>query len=195
MLGSTHVIYESGSQSDSHFHVPISLRAGNRVVTTDALLDSGASTVFINRHFVDQHSLPTYLFRHPIPLYNIDGSINKAGSITHYVDFVLEIGDHKHHQIMAITDIDDQDVIIGIDWLRKHNPNIDWKNGTVTLSRCPPTCKMHQPEVITETPTTPMPKTKKKVRFTRISTPEEEEFDYDQIYEKIYTELLQNILS
>ncbi|KAJ7674368.1 hypothetical protein B0H17DRAFT_946543 [Mycena rosella] len=32
-------------------------------------------------------------------------------------------------------------VIIGFNWLKQHNPNIDWQKGEITFSRCPPECK------------------------------------------------------
>jgi len=45
--------------------------------------------------------------------------------------------------MFAITNIGYDDVIIGIDWLREHNPEIDWAEGTVKMSRCPPKCSRH----------------------------------------------------
>ncbi|OAX30501.1 hypothetical protein K503DRAFT_705198 [Rhizopogon vinicolor AM-OR11-026] len=39
-----------------------------------------------------------------------------------------------------ITDLGSEDVIIGIDWLRFHNPEIDWNAGKFSLSRCPIKC-------------------------------------------------------
>ncbi|OAX31689.1 hypothetical protein K503DRAFT_703315 [Rhizopogon vinicolor AM-OR11-026] len=40
-----------------------------------------------------------------------------------------------------ITDIGTESVIIGIDWLRFHNPEIDWNTGRFSLSRCPIKCR------------------------------------------------------
>ncbi|OJA12955.1 hypothetical protein AZE42_12842, partial [Rhizopogon vesiculosus] len=39
-----------------------------------------------------------------------------------------------------ITDIGSESVILGIDWLRFHNPEIDWNAGKFSLSRCPIKC-------------------------------------------------------
>ncbi|OSX55685.1 hypothetical protein POSPLADRAFT_1093241, partial [Postia placenta MAD-698-R-SB12] len=36
-----------------------------------------------------------------------------------------------------ITDIGPEDVIVGLDWLREHNPEINWEEGSLKLSRCP----------------------------------------------------------
>ena len=35
-------------------------------------------------------------------------------------------------------------MIIGMTWLRSHNPEIDWKSGQVTFTRCPSTCLGHK---------------------------------------------------
>ena len=32
-------------------------------------------------------------------------------------------------------------MILGHDWLKKHNPNINWTTGDIKLSRWPPKCK------------------------------------------------------
>ncbi|KAF9796773.1 hypothetical protein IEO21_10957 [Rhodonia placenta] len=37
-------------------------------------------------------------------------------------------------------DIGPEDVIIGLDWLCEHNPEIDWESGSLKLSQCPETC-------------------------------------------------------
>ena len=48
----------------------------------DSLLDSGATGLFIDVEFVKEQKLRTCPLPHPIPVYNIDGTTNEAGSIT-----------------------------------------------------------------------------------------------------------------
>ena len=43
-----------------------------------------------------------------------------------------------------VTDIGEEDVIIDLDWLREHNPEVDWERGSLRLSRCPETCPASQ---------------------------------------------------
>ena len=38
---------------------------------------------------------------------------------------------------MHTTSLGQERIFIGHDWLRKHNPEIDWETGKVTISRCP----------------------------------------------------------
>ena len=41
----------------------------------------------------------------------------------------------------------DDDIILGIDWLRHHNPEIDWEEGLVHFTRCPSSCRDEAPIV------------------------------------------------
>jgi len=110
-----------------------------RAVTTVALIDSGTTTLFISKQIVQDMNLTTHRFDEPIPLLNIDGTTNTAGRITHYVQLELllpGVGGHKSKTMFAVTEIDDQDLIIGIDWLIQHNPYINWKEGTITFKCC-----------------------------------------------------------
>jgi len=47
---------------------------------------------------------------------------------------------HTELTNLFITNTGDHDILLGTDWLSKHNPNIDWATNTITLNRCPDTC-------------------------------------------------------
>jgi predicted aspartyl protease len=48
-----------------------------------ALLDSGANAIYIDKAYAQKMKLPLTLLADPIPVYNVDGTRNAAGSITH----------------------------------------------------------------------------------------------------------------
>lgn len=127
--------------TSEHFHIPITLGGRQHTRNVVAMVDSGASTLFLNRRFVEEHSVRTVRLDQPIPLYNIDHSSNAAGSIKSVAPLEMSVGTHRERAIFSVTDIGTEDVIIGIDWLRDHNPEIDWDQGTLRLSRCPDSCK------------------------------------------------------
>src|SRR3979490_1062867 len=54
----------------------------------DALLDSGATGMFIDIEFVRAKRLKTRHLPRAIPVYNIDGTPNEAGSIKEEVDLI-----------------------------------------------------------------------------------------------------------
>ncbi|EIW73735.1 hypothetical protein CONPUDRAFT_25325, partial [Coniophora puteana RWD-64-598 SS2] len=51
---------------------------------TTAMVDSGATALFLDQLFVDQHKISTFPLRSPIRITNIDGSPNRAGNISHF---------------------------------------------------------------------------------------------------------------
>ena len=105
------------------------------------MVDSGASTLFINKRFIEANNIRTRKLKEPIPVYNIDGTLNKNGSISHVAVLNMSLGGaHVGREAFTVTDIGPEDVIIGIDWLRYHNPEIDWFNGKMKMSRCPESC-------------------------------------------------------
>ena len=105
------------------------------------MVDSGATTTFLSRWFIKENRVVTRKLDTPIPLYNIDGTLNRDGTITDVAILQLEIGAHREKVVFTVTDIGMEDIIIGLDWLRKHNPEVDWDQGTLKLSRCPASCR------------------------------------------------------
>ena len=51
------------------------------------------------------------------------------------------VGKHTEKLWCAVTCLGKVPLILGHDWLKKHNPDIDWTTGDVKLSHCPPECK------------------------------------------------------
>ena len=62
----------------------------------------------------------------------MDGTDNKQGTIHYYTDLNIKIGDQTFLERFYITGLGNQKVILGLPWLRKHNPEIDWEKGMVT---------------------------------------------------------------
>lgn len=107
-----------------------------------ALLDSGATGLFLSTSLVERNNLNTRKLPRAIPVYNVDGTLNQGGSITEEVDVIMTYQDHTEKATFAVCDLGDKDAIIGHTWLFSHNPEIDWQSGKVQLSRCPPKCKV-----------------------------------------------------
>lgn len=41
---------------------------------------------------------------------------------------------------MAVVNLGKTDFFLGLDWLRLHNPNIDWEQSTLMFDQCPDRC-------------------------------------------------------
>ncbi|KAJ7756668.1 hypothetical protein B0H16DRAFT_1314906, partial [Mycena metata] len=70
-----------------------------------ALLDSGCTGSCIDTGFVKAEKINTKCYPRPIPVYNVDGSLNSGGPITEYVDFMLQIGQHVEILQFAVSNL------------------------------------------------------------------------------------------
>ena len=107
-----------------------------------ALLDSGATGMFMDPSFARDNKLDVRALPLSIPVYNVDGSLNEMGAIREEADVILHIGDHSERVTFSIIKLGKTKMIIGHTWLHHHNPEIDWKTGDVTLTRCPTDCRI-----------------------------------------------------
>ena len=137
---------------------PKSLLIKVEVQTTDtaevksgpALVDCGATGQFMDRAYVERNRLTTQKLHRPIPVFNVDGSPNEAGSITEIVNAVLRYDGHTERTSFAVTSLGKQDIILGFTWLQEHNPEINWQTRKVLMSRCPDKCHTCRSEVRAE---------------------------------------------
>jgi len=106
-----------------------------------AFLDCGATRSFIDRDFVRSKGMNTQILLWNISVFNVDGSPNEAGQITEVVDVVLRYKTHSERMLLAISRLGKQSLILGYDWLKDHNPKIDWEKGEVEMTRCPLRCE------------------------------------------------------
>ena len=52
--------------------------------------------------------------------------------------------------MFAVTRLGKEKLILGMGWLRKHNPEVDWTTGTVRMTRCPAACTTCREEIRAE---------------------------------------------
>src|SRR6266446_1303891 len=112
-------------------------------VSTSALLDSGATGMFINQSFMQKHQLETTPLPQPILVCNVNGSLNENRSVMEEVHVTLCFGRHSKRAHLAVANLGQQTVIIGHSWLTLHNPEVDWVSQKVSMTRCPPSCNRH----------------------------------------------------
>ena len=84
--------------------------------------------------FVERHQLTTWPLTRPIPVYNIDSTLNEAGSIQCVTECILRYCNHAEQAVFAVTSLGKQDIILGYTWLHLHNPDIDWSTREVKMS-------------------------------------------------------------
>ena len=105
-----------------------------------ALVDSGCTHTGINKQLVKDKRIQTKKIDFFFEVFNADGM--KNGEVTKVAPLEIEINSHKEKLEVAVTDLDGTDMFLGHDWLIKHNPEVNWKNGTIKFIRCPGNCTM-----------------------------------------------------
>src|SRR5579863_6043213 len=116
-------------------------------IDATALLDSGAEGNYANTKFIEKHKIPIYDIEHPVYPRNVDGTLNQQGAIRHAAILRMEMADqHRETLEIAITNMGKHDILLGTNWLKAHNPSIDWQTSNIRLDRCPNTCTTMQPQ-------------------------------------------------
>ena len=76
-------------------NIPVILWIYNIKVQTKALVNLGATMNFVDRVVVENNNLVTHKLANLYCVINTDGTPNKAGQITEYIQAYIEIGSHK----------------------------------------------------------------------------------------------------
>ena len=107
------------------------------------MIDSGATGNFMTKKVADTQGFRTQLKNKPYPLMVVDRepiSTNK-GMVTHEtvpLEMVMLRG-HKETIQFDIVHMDNHACILGVPWLKKHNPQINWWEEKIVMSQC--TCE------------------------------------------------------
>ena len=78
---------------------------GKENVETLALIDSGAGGKFIDQNFAKKEKLETKDLENPLVVYNVNGTLNKTGTIRKYVDFPMIINGKKTTEWVLVTSL------------------------------------------------------------------------------------------
>ena len=94
-------------------------------VVVKALLDSGATGLFMNTTFAREKGFKMERMKNPLLVKNVDGIVNVGGAITHQVECNMFFKGHVERVRMDVCNLGKTEVILGIPWLAAHNPEID----------------------------------------------------------------------
>jgi len=105
-----------------------------------ALVDSGCTHTGIDEQLVKDKRIQMKSINFSFKVFNADGTKNRE--VTKVAPLEIEINGHKKTLEAAVMDLDRTDMFLGHDWLVKHNPEVNWRNGTIKFTRCPGNCTM-----------------------------------------------------
>jgi len=102
------------------------IRIPEEITQVLTLVDSGATSSFIDQTFVAQYNIHVVKKFAHVPVEVIDGRTIASGAITHKTaPLELRIGKHAEKIILNIISTPHHPIILGLPWLEAHNPIID----------------------------------------------------------------------
>jgi hypothetical protein len=132
----------------NHFHINVVIKGINRSICSPTIIDSRATALFVSKHFVQCHHIIYSLLPNIIASYNIDGSKNKAGLLTHFACLTLMISSWNKPTNFFVIDLGPEDIILRLPWLKKVNPAIDWNSDEIEIPNSPEQFTLSLPHVL-----------------------------------------------
>jgi hypothetical protein len=121
----------AASSSTSSIWIIITIMASNRPIEVRALVDSGATMSFVDPTFAEQAGLP--FAEKPLRVTLADGrEITSSRSST--VPMAIKGTQHQEYIELQQVPLSHYPVILGLSWLRAHNPVINWMDGTINMN-------------------------------------------------------------
>ena len=118
-----------------------------------AMIDCGSSHCFIDSHFANANHFPLVPISPPMTLRLIDGT--SASVIMHATTIPLTFPCGTVQKVrFLLTKLDSElQAVLGLDWLARYNPLINWVDSSVTFRNHPETCSATtSPPVSAEAP-------------------------------------------
>src|SRR3981189_3316516 len=78
--------------SDNSLNIDIEIETTDTAM--NALVDCGATGLFVDAEYVHSNNISTRRLTTPIPVYNVNGTANEAGAITKIADVILRYKGH-----------------------------------------------------------------------------------------------------
>lgn len=97
------------------------------------MIDSGASSCFIHKDLVDKYKIPNTKKKSPKRLKVIDGRDISSGLVEFECTFIISIGNHNEAITCNVANIGRHAIVLGMSWLKLHNPTIEWTTKCVVF--------------------------------------------------------------
>jgi len=98
------------------------------------LVDCGATGVFISDNLVEQLQLGKEPHPKPRPINVIDGRPIARPPTHQTIPYALSLGEHSEFLTFTITSLGDYQVVLGMPWLRRHDPRPFWSKNQLQFA-------------------------------------------------------------
>jgi hypothetical protein len=126
-----------------------------REISACALLNSGVEGIIVDYAFAKKHQLTLRTLLRPIPVKNVDGTMNQQGAVQFTMIQTIRIKspDDQYHEECSklyVTSLGDHDIIFGTDWLQAHNPEVNWVKLQLAFMCCTTSCTLSKRPLVLE---------------------------------------------
>jgi hypothetical protein len=117
--------------------IPVSFQTSYARANKQILVDSGATDNFIDPRLIKRLGLRSLRLEQPRKIWNIDGTSNRAGMISDYLDLNVQSGNKNTKMHFLVTDLGLEDLILGYPWLAYFEPKFSWREGVIDTTHLP----------------------------------------------------------
>src|SRR5437667_3411044 len=131
------------SDLDPHLHiiVEIEIWTGKFWMKTFAMIDSGFSANVIDSHFAAALNIHPIIKSRAINYTMADGETSAGGTVTYDITTKIKIDPYQEVLTLDITKLHSYPIMLGIPWLKRHDPWIQWSQHRITFNS--PFCLTH----------------------------------------------------
>ena len=115
--------------------IPVKISVNNQIINTTAIIDCGATRNFIDPGLTTQANFPLWQLDRLIKAYNVDGTTNSKGNITWETHVDHKFPKHAEDVCLMVLNLGQKQIILGMPWLKKWNPMINWITKQITIPR------------------------------------------------------------
>jgi len=94
-------------------------------IAVKALLDSGATGLFMDTTFAKKKGFKMEKLKKPLLVRNMDGTANAGEAIMHQVECNIFFKGYMERARIDVYNLEKIELILGMPWLVAHNPEID----------------------------------------------------------------------
>ncbi len=111
--------------------IPVLFESAHATAEREVLIDSGATDNFISKNLLHRLKIGYLPVENPIKIWNVDGTHNQDGAISHFTDLQVRTGTETKTLCFLITNLGRDEVILGYPWLTAFEPIIHWRDATL----------------------------------------------------------------
>jgi hypothetical protein len=114
----------------------VSLEQEACTAPTYAMTDTGAEGVcFVDKDWATTRGFQLQPMKREMPLVNFNGQEDESATVTHFIVATLRIHDHTEKEaFLFVTRLSHYPIILGIPWLKLHDPELKFGQGTMLFN-------------------------------------------------------------